>query len=612
MKLKKVMMVSLILLAILTIGAVSASDVADNLAVSDSSQDAVDASFDDEKLSDDVDVFYVHSDEEIRLDGDEEYNRTMDFGGVGLPYDTHSGAMVVSVKDKVLCYIPVNRPDENHWFVNEENHFLHGFLCLSDINFTGVCDGDILKFSYTLDDRHTQYHIITMKDKTFSLEHTPEGYYGIHVDDNFIFNTKNDVIAEITLPYASQGTFVIYQWGHRIYQNTIGVGDGWYSETNGNLKCIVYDDGLGYNFDENKSFGYQEQSYQFLSFVFLDGQGNEVEEYTVALRLIDEDESWYEDLGPKTPLVFNRNAISTVGDSKYNSSTCVFGIIDDEYIIGRIVFSTSDGKILINESVPKKSKKWGIIGWDGASIYRIYLDSLDVSDFKNGDTFKLEFYKDDDTERPIYTRSLSVELNNESIKFTDINGGKINSYVYFNYDADFVYQQTSTLQVGLFDEIGNPISGEIVQITFGKKVYERKTNSKGIATLSLSLDPGYYDAYVDYPENDVYFGSGDSFTDILVSKATPKITASSKTFSVKTKTKSYAIVLKDSKGKAIKKVSVTIKVNGKTYKATTTSAGKATFKITKLTKKGKFTATIKFAGNKYFKAIKKSVKIITK
>ena len=45
-----------------------------------------------------------------------------------------------------------------------------------------------------------------------------------------------------------------------------------------------------------------------------------------------------------------------------------------------------------------------------------------------------------------------------------------------------------------------------------------------------------------------------------------------------------------------------IKVNGKTYKATTNAKCKATFKITKLNKKGKYTATVKFAGNGSYKA----------
>ena len=96
-----------------------------------------------------------------------------------------------------------------------------------------------------------------------------------------------------------------------------------------------------------------------------------------------------------------------------------------------------------------------------------------------------------------------------------------------------------------------------------------------------------------------------------VTKKATKITASKKTFKAKTKTKKYTITLKAGKT-AVKKVKVTIKIGKKTYKATTNSKGKATFKITKLTKKGKYTAVIKFAGNKNYKATNKKVKITVK
>ena len=85
-----------------------------------------------------------------------------------------------------------------------------------------------------------------------------------------------------------------------------------------------------------------------------------------------------------------------------------------------------------------------------------------------------------------------------------------------------------------------------------------------------------------------------------------------KTFKVKVKTKKYTITLKNNKGKVMKKAKLTLKVGKKTYKATTNSKGKATFKITKLTKKGKYTATIKFAGSKYYKALSKKAKITVK
>ena len=96
------------------------------------------------------------------------------------------------------------------------------------------------------------------------------------------------------------------------------------------------------------------------------------------------------------------------------------------------------------------------------------------------------------------------------------------------------------------------------------------------------------------------------------------ITASAKTFKASAKTKKYTVTLKTIKGAssdgktyfaAGKKV--TMKINGKTYTAKTNSKGKATFSL-KITKKAKFTATIKFAGDKTYKTAIKSVKITIK
>lgn len=78
------------------------------------------------------------------------------------------------------------------------------------------------------------------------------------------------------------------------------------------------------------------------------------------------------------------------------------------------------------------------------------------------------------------------------------------------------------------------------------------------------------------------------------------------------KTKKYKIALKNKFGKAIKKAKVKLKVNGRTYSAKTNSKGKATFKITKLKRKGTFKATIKYAGNSYYKKASKKVKIKVK
>ena len=99
--------------------------------------------------------------------------------------------------------------------------------------------------------------------------------------------------------------------------------------------------------------------------------------------------------------------------------------------------------------------------------------------------------------------------------------------------------------------------------------------------------------------------------DNKVTKKATKIVAKKKTFKAKKKVKKYTITLKSGKT-LLKKVKVTLKVKGKTYKATTNKKGKATFKIKNLKKKGTYKAVIKFKGNKNYKATSKKVKIKVK
>ena len=96
------------------------------------------------------------------------------------------------------------------------------------------------------------------------------------------------------------------------------------------------------------------------------------------------------------------------------------------------------------------------------------------------------------------------------------------------------------------------------------------------------------------------------------SPQTTTLTAKGKTFKAAAKTKKYTVTLKDANKKAIKNAKLTLKVNGKSYTAKTNSKGNATFKITKLKKKGTFKAVIKYAGDKKYKPVSKSVKITVK
>ena len=174
------------------------------------------------------------------------------------------------------------------------------------------------------------------------------------------------------------------------------------------------------------------------------------------------------------------------------------------------------------------------------------------------------------------------------------------------------YKVNKYLVIKLTDGQGNPLANSTVTVNLnGAKKYT--TNENGQVKIKVStMVPKTYSAKISYAGNDTYAGSSAT-AKVVVKKATPKVTANAKTFKTTTKTKKYAIILKDNTGKAIKNAKVTLKVNGKTYKATTNSKGKATFKITKLTKKGTFKATITYKGNKYYSKVTKkaSIKVIS-
>ena len=172
-------------------------------------------------------------------------------------------------------------------------------------------------------------------------------------------------------------------------------------------------------------------------------------------------------------------------------------------------------------------------------------------------------------------------------------------------DLTKVYTPTTTYKVTVKSGNKTVTQGNVV-FTINNKEYIGHIGSDGTASISISgLKAGTYYIIVEYGQTMVK-------KTITIKKATAKLTAKNKAFKAKVKTKKYTITLKTDTGKALKKAKVTLKVKGKTYKATTNAKGKATFKITKLTKKGKHSATVKFASDGCYKTVSKTVKITVK
>ena len=175
-----------------------------------------------------------------------------------------------------------------------------------------------------------------------------------------------------------------------------------------------------------------------------------------------------------------------------------------------------------------------------------------------------------------------------------------------------VYNAAKNLVIKLTDAKGKPLANVKVTVNInGAKTYKTDKNGQ-IKITTKGLAPKTYTAKITFNGNTNYAKSTKNVK-ITITKAKSKITAKKNTkYKAKKKIKKYKITLKSGKN-PIKKVKVTITIKGKkykkTFKAKTNKKGKATFKIKKLTKKGKYKVTIKFKGNKYYKPTTKKTKI---
>ena len=169
-----------------------------------------------------------------------------------------------------------------------------------------------------------------------------------------------------------------------------------------------------------------------------------------------------------------------------------------------------------------------------------------------------------------------------------------------------VYGLNKYLIITVKNAWGKVLANKKVVVIISGKRYSLTTNAKGQAKLALkSIAPGNYKVAI---ASEGVSGT----TKVVIAKANPKLIAKIKTFKKSIKVKKYTVNLKNNLGKPISKAKVTLKVNGKTYSSKTNAKGQATFKLTKLTKKGNFKVMVKYAGNKYYKPATKKAKIIVK
>ena len=167
-----------------------------------------------------------------------------------------------------------------------------------------------------------------------------------------------------------------------------------------------------------------------------------------------------------------------------------------------------------------------------------------------------------------------------------------------------------TLSVTLKDSTGKVLANKVVKVTVNGKTSTVTTDKNGVAKVNVNYAKAgtYYYTLSFLGDND--YKASMKAVKVTVNKQATKATFAKKTFKVKA-TKKLTFTLKDAKGKAIKGKKITFTVNKKTYTAKTNAKGIATVKV-KLTKKGKYTAVAKFAGDTTYKAISKKAAITVK
>lgn len=334
----------------------------------------------------------------------------------------------------------------------------------------------------------------------------------------------------------------------------------------------------------------------------------------------------------KGELIKNNVVTFKIGSSEYKKTTNDFGVATLETnlnkgnytvaIINPITGETKYSTLIITKSTPDLSLE--LVKENGFDVLKAVLPKTATGEIDfvldNGAEYSIPIsngvsrleYLDPGEYAVVATYAGNNEFNpvSKSIKFKVSDEASSKGILEAPKVVTTTYGTSKNIVVKLKDSKGNILAGRKVVVNLNKKNYVRimPTDGKAIVSIPASLPAKTYTATISYSgESDI------SVTPIkikvVVNKATPKLTASKKTFKLKVKAKKYVVTLKTNKNKPYKKQKVSIKVKGKTYSTITNSKGQAIFKLTKLTKKGTFTATVKYAGSSNFKAVSKTVKI---
>ena len=177
-------------------------------------------------------------------------------------------------------------------------------------------------------------------------------------------------------------------------------------------------------------------------------------------------------------------------------------------------------------------------------------------------------------------------------------------------DINTAYGVSNNLPVTLKDADENPLAGEQISIVLNNVEYELQTNSEGEASLAIpsNLVPNTYAAAISYAGNAKY-GATSKTVDVIVDKAALRISAPKTTVEYNDGSKLVATLTHATTGKAIANANVKVKLNGVETTVKTNSKGQAKISTDGLTP-GNYKATITYAGNSKYNSISKTASVV--
>ena len=171
-------------------------------------------------------------------------------------------------------------------------------------------------------------------------------------------------------------------------------------------------------------------------------------------------------------------------------------------------------------------------------------------------------------------------------------------------DVTKVYTDGRKFYATFLKSNGKALANKNIKFKINGKTYTKKTNSKGVASLTMyNLKKGTY-KIISYNTD----GLTKTNTVKVVKSTTSKLTTSTYTF-LKSDSKTIKVTLLNGLGYAPGSGKIVkFTVNGKTYSAKTNSKGVASLKLPSLSA-GTYTVKYKFAGNNFYKASSASNKL---